>query len=169
MHRVATINNVVPAATLDRPELLVRPRRDIAGRLGISTESLSETIRVATIGDVGPALAKFDFEDTTAQQRASDLATVLDQSRPRDALTLWHLLSRAHEDQRARVYDRLKTFVPPPAGVTRDGILHLDQPMLDLWWNALGFDDISVWRHWEHSWSDASKAAGTKETPIVSH
>src|SRR6476646_11991428 len=60
MHRVATINNVVPAATLDRPELLIHPRRDIAGRLGISTESLSETIRVATIGDVGPALAKFD-------------------------------------------------------------------------------------------------------------
>jgi multidrug efflux pump subunit AcrB len=60
MRRLPTINNVVPAATLDRPELLVRPRRDIAGRLGISTESLSETIRVATIGDVGPALAKFD-------------------------------------------------------------------------------------------------------------
>jgi multidrug efflux pump subunit AcrB len=60
MHRVSTINNVVSSATLDRPELLIRPRRDIAGRLGISTESLSETLRVATIGDVGPALAKFD-------------------------------------------------------------------------------------------------------------
>ena len=32
-------------------------------RLGVSTESLSETIRVATIGDVGPALAKFDAGD----------------------------------------------------------------------------------------------------------
>jgi multidrug efflux pump subunit AcrB len=29
----------------------------------VSTESLSETIRVATIGDVGPALAKFDAGD----------------------------------------------------------------------------------------------------------
>ena len=108
------------------------------------------------------ALTKFDFEDTTAQQRASDLATVLDQSRPSDALTLWHLLSRVDEDHRARVYDRLQEFVPPPAGVTRDGILHLDQSMLDLWWNQLGFDDISVWRHWEHSWSEASKSARTK-------
>jgi hypothetical protein len=47
-------------------------------------------------------------------------------------------------------------LAPPPASVTREGILRLDQPMLDLWWNALGFDDISVWRHWEHSWSGAA-------------
>jgi multidrug efflux pump subunit AcrB len=60
MHRLPAITNVVPAATLDRPELLIRPRRDIVGRLGVSTEGLSETIRVATIGDVTPALAKFD-------------------------------------------------------------------------------------------------------------
>jgi multidrug efflux pump subunit AcrB len=32
-------------------------------RLGVSTEGLSETIRVATIGDVGPALARFDTGD----------------------------------------------------------------------------------------------------------
>src|SRR5206468_10188250 len=47
----------------DRPELRVQPRADLAARLGVSTESLSETIRVATIGDVGPALAKFDAGD----------------------------------------------------------------------------------------------------------
>jgi hypothetical protein len=44
---------------------------------------------------------------------------------------------------------RLSQFVPPPATVTKEGILRLDQPMLDLWWNELGFDDISVRRHWE--------------------
>jgi len=99
------------------------------------------------------ALARFDFEDRTPQQRAEDLTTVLAQSRLRDALTLWHLLSRVDEDQRAHVYDRLRRIAPPPATVTRDGVLHLEQPMLDLWWNALGFDDIAVWRHWEHSWS----------------
>ena len=38
-------------------------------RLGVSTESLSETIRVATIGDVGPALAKFDAGDRTVPIR----------------------------------------------------------------------------------------------------
>src|SRR5581483_8145153 len=49
--------------SLDRPELRIQPRADLAARLGVSTESLSETIRVATIGDVGPALAKFDAGD----------------------------------------------------------------------------------------------------------
>lgn len=104
------------------------------------------------------ALKKFDFEDATLQQRAADLDIVLTQARARDALTLWHLLSRVDEEQRGRVYDRLKEFVPPPDSVTREGVLRLDQPMLDLWWNQLGFDDIAVWRHWEHSWSDAAKS-----------
>jgi hypothetical protein len=43
--------------------------------------------------------------------------------------------------------------VPPPADVTKEGVLRLDQVMLDRWWNELGFDDISVWRHWERTWS----------------
>src|SRR4029078_5026140 len=34
-------------------------------RVGAPAESLSETLRVATIGDVGPALAKFDAGDRT--------------------------------------------------------------------------------------------------------
>jgi multidrug efflux pump subunit AcrB len=63
MRRIRTIANVVSAAALDRPELRIHPRLDLATRLGISTESLSETIRVATIGDVGPALAKFNAGD----------------------------------------------------------------------------------------------------------
>jgi multidrug efflux pump subunit AcrB len=54
------IGNIVSTSALNRPELRIYPRRDLAVRLGVSTESLSETIRVATIGDVGPALARFD-------------------------------------------------------------------------------------------------------------
>ena len=99
------------------------------------------------------ALARFDFEDSGPQQRAHDLAIVLGEARKGDALTLWHLLARVDEGQRILVYDRLRQFVPPPATVTKGSILRLDQPMLDLWWNELGFDDISVWRHWERSWA----------------
>jgi hypothetical protein len=99
------------------------------------------------------ALTRFDFEDTTPQQRAHDVAIAIREARSRDALTLWHLLSRVDEQQRVLVYDRLSQLVPPPAGVTKEGILRLDQPMLDQWWNELGFDDISVWRHWERSWA----------------
>jgi len=112
------------------------------------------------------ALARFDFEDNTSQQRAQDLAIVLTQARQRDALTVWHLLSRVEDDQRIHVYDRLQKLAPAPHGVTREGILRLDQQMLDLWWNALGFDDISIWRRWERSWSKQSSASSgsTSET-----
>ncbi|TWB07535.1 efflux RND transporter permease subunit [Bradyrhizobium stylosanthis] len=63
MKRIPTISNVISETTLERPELRIEPRADLAARLGVSTESLSQTIRVATIGDVGPALAKFDVGD----------------------------------------------------------------------------------------------------------
>lgn len=63
MKRIPLVSNVISETALDRPELRIRPRADLAARLGVSTESLSETIRVATIGDVGPALAKFDAGD----------------------------------------------------------------------------------------------------------
>ena len=106
-----------------------------------------------TSAEFRAALARFDFEDSTPQQRAGDVAIVLDEARKRDALTLWHLLARVDEGQRARVYNRLRQLAPPPRNVTKQGILGLDQPMLDLWWNELGFDDISVWRRWERSWA----------------
>ena len=63
MRQIPTVTNVSSGATLNRPELRIYPRRDLAVRLGVSTESLSQTIRVATIGDVEPALAKFDAGD----------------------------------------------------------------------------------------------------------
>ncbi len=60
MKRIPELANVVSETAVERPELRIHPRADLAARLGVTTESLSQTIRVATIGDVGPALAKFD-------------------------------------------------------------------------------------------------------------
>jgi multidrug efflux pump subunit AcrB len=62
MRGLPMLDNVVSTATLNRPELRIRPRRDLAVRLGITTESLSETIRVATIGDLAPYLARYNDE-----------------------------------------------------------------------------------------------------------
>jgi FecR protein len=110
------------------------------------------------------ALTRFDFEDRAAEQRSADLQIILAQSRKGDTLTLWHLLTRVDEGQRGLVYDRLAQLAPPPARVEKDGILRLDQPMLDLWWNALGFEDISIWRHWERSWSGTTSGATSGTT-----
>lgn len=99
------------------------------------------------------ALAKFDFAATTHQERNTLLGIILVDARKNDALTLWHLLWRVSDADRPGVYDRLAALAPPPAGVTRDGILRLDRAMLDSWWNSLGFGDVYLWRTFEHDWS----------------
>jgi hypothetical protein len=48
-------------------------------------------------------------------------------------------------EDRVRVYDKMAGFVPPPPGVTREGVLQLDQHMLDTWKNQL-----------ESSWTSGS-------------
>jgi multidrug efflux pump subunit AcrB len=58
--RIPLIENVVSTAELDRPELRVVPITDVASELGVSTEAISEAVRIATIGDIGANLAKFD-------------------------------------------------------------------------------------------------------------
>src|ERR1700741_3522302 len=70
MKRVPLVANVVSETALDRPELRIRPRPDLAALLGVSTESLSQTICVATIGDLGPALAKYDAGNRLVPIRA---------------------------------------------------------------------------------------------------
>ena len=72
----------------------------------------------------------------------------------RDALTLWHLLSRGSAEERGRVYDRMSTLVAAPAGVTRDRIIAGDSRALDAWWNELGLDSASWWRLWKSPWRD---------------
>ena len=39
------------------------PRTELAAELGVSTEAISEAVRIATIGDIGANLAKFDVGD----------------------------------------------------------------------------------------------------------
>ncbi|MGQ4272532.1 efflux RND transporter permease subunit [Terrihabitans sp. B22-R8] len=60
MRRIATFINVAPATGLSRPELLIQPQLDRAADLGITTDTISETIRVATIGDVDSNLPKLN-------------------------------------------------------------------------------------------------------------
>jgi hypothetical protein len=105
------------------------------------------------------ALFQFDFNAPTPEQRSALLNLVLTQARKQDALTIWHLLTRAVESDRGRVFERLSLLLPPPTGVTRHGILRLDPRMLDLWWNELGLGDISLWRTWERSGSQSENGA----------
>ena len=100
------------------------------------------------------ALARLDFSPGAGTTPA--LALVLDQSEERDEVTLWHLLTRVQGPDRDRVFDRLASFVPPPTGVSRDGIRAGDRRMLDAWWDALGLGTTSLWRTWSQQWKDNS-------------
>jgi len=95
------------------------------------------------------ALARFDTSGMDWSARGPALGIILYQARERDALTLWHLLSRTHGEERGLVYDKLMAFVPPPAGVTREGVLSRDKKMLDLWWENLGLGSADFWRMWK--------------------
>jgi len=89
------------------------------------------------------ALAKIDF----AHGGVEELAIVLDEARFADTFTLWHLLVRVAPMERPRVYDRMTELIPPPPGVTRDGVLRGDKKMLDKWAETFGLG-YSWWRHW---------------------
>lgn len=51
------------AADMRRPEVVITPRLDLAASMGVSTAALSQTIRIATIGDIDQNAAKFSLSD----------------------------------------------------------------------------------------------------------
>ncbi len=63
LRQVPGFKNVAADAALDRPELRVVPKFDVAARLGVAPSKIAETIRVATIGDIDANLAKFNAGD----------------------------------------------------------------------------------------------------------
>lgn len=82
------------------------------------------------------SLTKVDFESEFAA-KTSALDVMFSHMRPRDTITLWHLLPRVDGVDRVRVFDKIASYAPPPTGVTREGILNLDPHMLDLWRDEL--------------------------------
>ncbi len=48
---------------LQRPELIISPREDLAASLGVTTQALSQAIRIATLGDIDQNAAKFSLSD----------------------------------------------------------------------------------------------------------
>jgi multidrug efflux pump subunit AcrB len=51
------------AADLQRPEIIIKPRTQLAAELGVTTQALSQAIRIATLGDIDQNSAKFSLSD----------------------------------------------------------------------------------------------------------
>ncbi|NCO86316.1 MAG: efflux RND transporter permease subunit [Rhodobacterales bacterium] len=60
MEGLPGVQNATTTATLVRPEIQITPRPELAGALGVTASALASTIRIATIGDSGANLAKFN-------------------------------------------------------------------------------------------------------------
>lgn len=91
------------------------------------------------------ALTTLDFGLADDPARSTALQIVLDSARPRDAMTLWHLLPRVTAAERPRVYERLARLAPPPAAVSREAVLGADARALEAWWDSLDVPGTSFW------------------------
>jgi multidrug efflux pump subunit AcrB len=69
-----------------RPEITIKPHLDLAADLGVTTSALSQTIRIATIGDIDQNSAKFSLAD-----RQVPIIVSLPESARRDLSTLENL------------------------------------------------------------------------------
>ncbi len=80
------------------------------------------------------ALYSFDFENGAEKS----IKTILDESREKDTLTLWHLISRTKGVERKQVFEKLSKFVKLPEGITKEGVMNLDKKMLGEWRKEIG-------------------------------
>jgi hypothetical protein len=93
------------------------------------------------------SVARFEQGDRAA------LHGILESARPRDGLTLWHLLTRVDAAERGVVFDRFAQLVNVPPEVSRERVLRRDPETLDLCWNALEVENTGWWRGWERNWT----------------
>jgi hypothetical protein len=111
--------SLVPAGAICR----IRPH---AGPGTPYFEDASEGLKLATDQfDDGPGI--------------NELRMIFAESRVRDTLTLWHLLSRVDATNRADVYDRIAALTPVPTGISRAQVLRLDPETLKHWKDELAW------------------------------
>jgi multidrug efflux pump subunit AcrB len=86
LRTIPGIGNIASSATLIRPEMIVRPDFGKAADLGVSTNAISETLRIATDGDYDFAVAKLNL----SQRQVPIIVQLSDEAR-KDQSILEHL------------------------------------------------------------------------------
>src|SRR6476661_3613105 len=71
---------------MPQPEITIKPRFDLAADLGVTTAALSQTIRIATLGEIEQNSAKFSLSD-----RQVPITVSLSENARRDLATLENL------------------------------------------------------------------------------
>jgi multidrug efflux pump subunit AcrB len=86
MKGIPTIRAPRTEGDLPRPEITIKPRFDLAADLGVTTAALSQTIRIATLGDIDQNVAKFSLSD-----RQIPIRVALDENSRRSLGTIQNL------------------------------------------------------------------------------
>ncbi len=60
INALPSVENASTSAALTRPEIQITPKPQLAAELGVTAAALAATIRIATIGDSGANVAKFN-------------------------------------------------------------------------------------------------------------
>lgn len=100
-------------------------RTSADGRVGLP-RALASSLTYAQLAAFDPAAAG-----------SAELDALLASCDQVDGITLWHILQRVRDADRARVLDRLAALHPTPPEAPREKTLALDHAALEAWWNQL--------------------------------
>lgn len=97
--------------------------------------------------------ASDEFRDAVrAYDAGGSLSAVVQTARPRDSMTLIHILERAKPQERSFALESVVAIAPLPPGVTRDPLIAGDMDAYDQWRESLGLHGI---KQWLLNWQDA--------------
>jgi hypothetical protein len=88
------------------------------------------------------------FEDHGQPPAAGALAL----ARPKDALTLWHLIPRTRGSEREAVVARFRELVELPETMSHEDLLAAQPRTMDTAWEALQLGSSQWWRTWRQEW-----------------
>lgn len=94
MRGLDVLSDVSSTIPLPRSELIISPRPDQAAKLGVSTEAIASTIRVATMGDLNANLIRFSTDN-----RQIPVRVLLDSSARNDATVIGNLQVPSNNEQ----------------------------------------------------------------------
>jgi multidrug efflux pump subunit AcrB len=76
LREIDGLSNVTSTASLERPEIVIRPELERAAEQGVTTAAIGEAIRMATSGDFDPQVARLNLDNRQVyiRTRVSDAA-----------------------------------------------------------------------------------------------
>ncbi len=86
LHTIVYLSGIVSSASIERPELIITPHATQAAEMGINTQTIGDTVRIATNGDFNAALAKLNLDN-----RQLAIRVRIPEAARQDAATLGNL------------------------------------------------------------------------------